>query len=95
MKSIVTSIFAAALLVWSAATPAQDFPSKPIRIVVPFPPGGGVDVGARILATKMTERLGWQFVVDNRPGGNGFIAATNVAKSPPDGYSLFMAHVGE
>ena len=95
MKSIVTSIFAAALLVWSAAAPAEDFPSKPIRIVVPFPPGGGVDVSARILAVKMTERLGWQFVVDNRPGGNGFIAATNVAKSPPDGYSLFMAHVGE
>lgn len=95
MKSILTSCFTAALLVWGAAAPAQDFPSKPIRIVVPFPPGGGVDVSARILAVKMTERLGWQFVVDNRPGGNGFIAATNVAKSPPDGYSLFMAHVGE
>jgi tripartite-type tricarboxylate transporter receptor subunit TctC len=95
MKSIVNLFFAAALLVCGTAASAQDFPSKPIRIVVPFPAGGGVDVAARLLTTKMTERLGWQFVVDNRPGGNGFIAATNVAKSPPDGYSLFMAHVGE
>ncbi len=95
MKSILALLLASALLVWGGGAPAQEFPSKPIRIVVPFPPGGGVDVGARLLATKMTERLGWQFVVDNRPGGNGFIAATNVAKSPPDGYSLFMAHVGE
>ena len=95
MKSILALLCAAALLVWGGAAPAQDFPSKPIRIVVPFPPGGGVDVGARLLAAKMTERLGWQFVIDNRPGGNGFIAATNIAKSPPDGYSLFMAHVGE
>ena len=95
MKSILALLLASALLVWGGAAPAQDFPSKPIRIVVPFPPGGGVDVGARLLAAKMTERLGWQFVIDNRPGGNGFIAATNIAKSPPDGYSLFMAHVGE
>ncbi|MGH6610133.1 MAG: Bug family tripartite tricarboxylate transporter substrate binding protein [Burkholderiaceae bacterium] len=95
MKSTLKLFLAASLLVCGGAAPAQDFPSKPIRIVVPFPPGGGVDVAARLLTTKMTERLGWQFVVDNRPGGNGFIAATNVAKSPPDGYSLFMAHVGE
>ncbi|MGQ0653134.1 MAG: Bug family tripartite tricarboxylate transporter substrate binding protein [Betaproteobacteria bacterium] len=95
MKAILVSVLAGASLVFGAAAPAQDFPSKPIRIVVPFPPGGGVDVAARLLTNKMTERLGWQFVVENRPGGNGFIAATNVAKSAPDGYSLFMAHVGE
>lgn len=95
MKTMLTLLLAGTLLACSTPAPAQDFPSRPIRIVVPFPPGGGVDVGARLLASKMTERLGWQFVVDNRPGGNGFIAATNVAKSPPDGYTLFMAHVGE
>lgn len=95
MKTTLTLLLAGTLLACSTPAPAQDFPSRPIRVVVPFPPGGGVDVGARLLAAKMTERLGWQFVVDNRPGGNGFIAATNVAKSPPDGYTLFMAHVGE
>ena len=95
MKNILASFVAGVLLVFAGAAPAQDFPAKPIRIVIPFPPGGGVDVAARLLTIKMTERLGWQFIVDNRPGGNGFIAATNVAKSAPDGYSLFMAHVGE
>lgn len=95
MQAILASLFAGALLAFAAVAPAQDFPSKPIRVVVPFPPGGGVDVAARLLTAKMSERLNWQFVVDNRPGGSGFIAATNVAKSAPDGYSLFMAHVGE
>jgi tripartite-type tricarboxylate transporter receptor subunit TctC len=95
MKAILASLVTGVLAVFAGAAPAQDFPSKPIRIVVPFPPGGGVDVAARLLTVKMTERLNWQFIVENRPGGNGFIAATNVAKSAPDGYSLFMAHVGE
>lgn len=94
MKHILApALVCAALLCGPLA--AQEYPNKPIRVVVPFAPGGGVDVVARILSTKMTERLGWQFVVENRPGGSGFIAATNVAKSPPDGYSFFMAHVGE
>lgn len=95
MKRISALLLAATLLACALVARAQDFPSKPIRIVVPFPPGGGVDVAARLLTAKMAERLNWQFVVENRPGGNGFIAATNVAKSPADGYSLFMAHVGE
>jgi tripartite-type tricarboxylate transporter receptor subunit TctC len=95
MKRIPALLFAGALLVCAPAASAQDFPTKPIRVVVPFPPGGAVDVAARLLTSKMSERLGWQFVVENRPGGSGFIAATNVAKSPADGYSLFMAHVGE
>lgn len=95
MKRISALLLAATLLACALMARAQDFPSKPIRIVVPFPPGGGVDVAARLLTAKMAERLNWQFVVENRPGGNGFIAATNVAKSPADGYSLFMAHVGE
>ena len=95
MKRIPVLLLSGALLAFALVARAQEFPSKPIRIVVPFPPGGGVDVAARLLTAKMTERLNWQFIVDNRPGGNGFIAATNVAKSPADGYSLFMAHVGE
>lgn len=88
------TLFAAILLCASAAH-AQDYPSKPIRMLVPFAPGGAVDTTARVLAQAMTQRLNWQFVVENRPGGNGFIATTAVAKSPADGYTLLMAHTGE
>jgi tripartite-type tricarboxylate transporter receptor subunit TctC len=74
---------------------AQEYPTKPVRILVPFAPGGVVDTSTRILTQKMTERLHWNFVVENRPGGNGFIATTAVAKAPADGYTLLMAHTGE
>lgn len=74
---------------------AQDYPSRPIRVIVPFAPGGVVDVTARVLTQKMTERLGWAFIVENKPGGNGFIAVTQAAKATPDGYTLLMAHTGE
>jgi tripartite-type tricarboxylate transporter receptor subunit TctC len=74
---------------------SQEYPNRPIRIIVPFAPGGVVDVTTRLLTQKMTERLGWNFIVDNKPGGNGFIAVTAAATSPPDGYTLLMAHTGE
>jgi len=74
---------------------AQDYPNKPIRVLVPFAPGGAVDTAARVLAQAMQQRVNWQFVIENRPGGNGFIATTAVAKSTPDGYTLLMAHTGE
>jgi tripartite-type tricarboxylate transporter receptor subunit TctC len=75
---------------------AQDYPNKPIRMLVPFAPGGAVDTTARVLAQAMQHRLpSWQFVIENRPGGNGFIATTAVAKAAPDGYTLLMAHTGE
>lgn len=74
---------------------AQDYPGKSIRILVPFAPGGAVDTAGRILAQKIDERIGWKFVIENRPGGNGFIATTAVAKSPADGYTLLLAHTGE
>jgi tripartite-type tricarboxylate transporter receptor subunit TctC len=77
------------------AVQAQEYPNKPIRMLVPFAPGGAVDTTARVLAQAMQQRLNWQFVVENRPGGNGFIATTAVAKSAPDGYTLLMAHTGE
>jgi tripartite-type tricarboxylate transporter receptor subunit TctC len=85
----------AVLLFAASAAFAQDYPSKPIRMLVPFAPGGAVDTTARVLAQAMQQRVNWQFVIENRPGGNGFIATTAVAKSPADGYTLLMAHTGE
>jgi tripartite-type tricarboxylate transporter receptor subunit TctC len=73
----------------------QEYPNKPIRMLVPFAPGGAVDTTARVLAQAMQQRANWQFVIENRPGGNGFIATSAVAKSAADGYTLLMAHTGE
>jgi tripartite-type tricarboxylate transporter receptor subunit TctC len=71
--------------------PAQSYPSKPIRLIVAFPPGGGIDTTARVLAKKLAEHTGQQVVVDNRAGAGGIIGSELVAKSAPDGYTLFMA----
>src|SRR5213080_1222997 len=81
--------FAAALAVGFFQTAlAQNYPNRPVRLVVPFSAGGAADVPGRILTQKLTEALGQQVVVDNRPGAGSTIGADNVAKSPPDGYSL-------
>ena len=90
-----SAVLAQPLLAGAALAQAADFPSRPIRVIVPFAPGGVVDVTARLLTQKMTERLGWNFVVENKPGGNGFIAVTYAAKAAPDGYTLLAAHSGE
>lgn len=90
---------AAVLLCMPAITiaqsdPAQGFPSKAMRLVVPFAPGGSTDIIARILAQKLGEAWNQQMVVDNRPGAGGTIGVDHVAKSPADGYTLIFGHVG-
>jgi tripartite-type tricarboxylate transporter receptor subunit TctC len=73
---------------------AQDYPSKTVTLVVPYPPGGGVDAMARVVAEKLSGALGQQVVVDNRAGGSGLVGTRAFIKSPPDGYTLFLGHTG-
>ncbi len=88
-----------ALVVLSAcfaplALAAEGYPAKPVRFIVPFPPGGGTDAFVRILSPKLTEYLGQQIIVDNRAGAQGNIGTAIAAKSPPDGYTILAAHQG-
>jgi len=85
---LAVAVFAALLAQGVAAQ--QDYPSKPIRMVVPFPPGGATNVVARIIAQKLGDEWGQTVVVDNRPGGNTIIGTEAVAKAPPDGYTILM-----
>lgn len=85
----------ALLSAFGTAQAADTYPTKPIRVLVPFAPGGVVDTSTRILTNKISEKLGWQFVVDNRPGANGFIATGTAARATADGYTLLSAHTGE
>src|SRR6185503_2279069 len=73
---------------------AQTWPAKPVRLVVPFPPGGGVDTTARSVAHKLSEAMGQTWVIENRAGAGGNIGADNVAKSAPDGYTLHITTPG-
>ena len=79
---------AAALLVMSRVGAAQAYPSRPIHVIVPFPPGGGTDLTARLMGQWLSERLGQPFIIENRPGGNSNIATEVVVRAPPDGYTL-------
>lgn len=74
---------------------AQDYPTRPIRILVPYAPGGISDIAARIVGAKLTEAWGQQVIVENKPGGNGFIAVSDTARSAPDGYTLVMVTTGD
>ena len=96
MRTIL-GMLCAALVTWGAhaQSPADSYPNKPIRIVVPFAPGGIVDTSARVIGNELSKRWGQQVVVENRPGGNGFIGVMATVKAPADGYTLLMAHTGE
>jgi tripartite-type tricarboxylate transporter receptor subunit TctC len=94
MKVIARVLSMAVAALAAGAVFAQAFPTKPIRIVVGFPPGGGIDIVARLLAPKLTDSLGQQVLVDNRAGANGIIAAELVAKAPPDGHTIFIGTTG-
>lgn len=83
-------LFAVSGLLPAAQALAQEFPSRPIRFVVPFPPGSGTDTSARYFARKLTEMVGQPVVVDNKPGANGFIAVRAVQSAPADGYTVFI-----
>jgi tripartite-type tricarboxylate transporter receptor subunit TctC len=84
--------FAVALTCAAALVQAQDYPAKQVRLVLPFPPGGGSDIIARVVAQKLTGSLGQPVIVDNRAGASGNIAAEIVAKSPADGYTLLFGN---
>ncbi|VTU13877.1 Argininosuccinate lyase [Variovorax sp. SRS16] len=92
LRHLATALLAALPLF--ALAQAADFPSKPIRIVVPFPPGGATDEAARLIATQMGAHWGQPVVVDNRPGAGGNVGSDIVAKSAPDGYTLVMGVTG-
>src|SRR5690242_21166607 len=75
--------------------PAQNYPNKPVRIIVPFAAGGAVDVLARLLGNKLQDALHQPFIVENKPGAGGNLGADMVAKSPPDGYAILMTPNGQ
>ena len=92
-RSVAAGLAAAALLLAIPAK-AQDFPSRPIRVVIAFPAGGPTDFVGRLVADKVKDILGQTVIIENKPGANGAIGADSVAKSPPDGYTLFLSTVG-
>jgi tripartite-type tricarboxylate transporter receptor subunit TctC len=98
MASFVTRIVKLVTMLTILCAPsawAQSYPTKPIHILVPYAPGGIADIASRILGAKLTEAWGQQVVVENKPGGNGFIAMNAAAKAAPDGYTIVMATGGD
>ena len=93
--SFLKSLFAAlALALAAGGTPAQTFPSKPVRLICPFPPGGAVDIASRAVAAELTKTLGQSVTVENRPGAGGNIGGIEAVRSAPDGYTMFMTTRG-
>ena len=95
MRRLLRAAAAAAVAMISCApAPAQDYPTRSITLIVPYPAGGGVDALARVVAEKFSVALGQQVVVDNRAGGSALVGTRAAIKSQPDGYTLFLGHTG-
>ncbi len=93
----VAAAFAVSLAISASAAHAQTYPTKPVRVIIPWPAGGLTDVAGRLVFAKMSESMGQQFIIDNRPGATGTIGADAVAKAAPDGYTLMVhsaSHIG-
>jgi tripartite-type tricarboxylate transporter receptor subunit TctC len=92
MKSISIGVIALALAaLWAGPAPAQQYPARPVKVLVTIPPGGAPDIAARLLAQRLTETMGQSFFIENRSGANGNVAADMTAHAEPDGYTLIMA----
>jgi tripartite-type tricarboxylate transporter receptor subunit TctC len=94
VKRLFRALSALAWMLSAAFAMAQTYPAKPIRLVVPFPPGGSADIIGRTLAQRLAEQMGQPVVVENRAGASAIIGSDYVAKSPPDGYTLLLGNVG-
>ena len=94
VRKLFTCVVVLSALAYPPGAPAQDYPAKPVRVIVPFPPGGTTDVVARIVSANLSKDLGQQFVIDNRGGAGGTIGADMTAKAAPDGYALLLYHLG-
>ena len=94
MLKPLARVLAALILCTASLAQAQSFPNKPIRLIVPFPPGGAVDIASRAIAAELSKLLGQSVTADNKPGAGGNIGGTEAARSTPDGYTLFMTTSG-
>src|SRR5437762_12909468 len=94
LRGVAASVAAVAALIMAVPAAAQDYPNRTVTLVVPYPPGGGVDVLARVVAEKLSGVLGQQVIVDNRVGGSGLVGTRATIRSAPDGYTLFFGHTG-
>src|SRR5262245_46854702 len=94
MPNLLKLVVAVALSLAAFPAFAQTYPSRSITLIVPYPPGGGVDAMARVVAERLSGALGQQVVVDNRGGGSGLVGTRVVQKAAPDGYTLLLGHTG-
>ena len=94
LRALRSAILGLVLALFAASAGAQSYPSKPVRLIVPFPPGASNDIVGRMIATQLSEQLGKPVVVDNRGGAGGLIGTEAAANSPPDGYTLLLISLG-